>query len=205
MIELYTTTTANGYRASIMLEETGLPYTYKYIKHREGQTLTPEFYKLSPLSAVPVIVDPDGPGGKPITLAQSAAIALYLADKSGKFMPRDEAKRWEVLQWVMHIMHDHAGTNTNLVFLPQLPEKPEAAIKQTEQRLVTYYGRVDRRLADSEYIAGDISVADFCLYPVVARRPHLLEGDHLHHLKRWRDKMAARPGVAKGMSIPPAA
>lgn len=202
MIELYTTTTANGYRASIMLEECGLPYTWKYIKHREGQTLTPEFLKLSPLSAVPVIVDLDGPNGRPFTLAQSAAIALYLAEKSGKYLPRDPEKRWTVMQWLMHIMHDHAGTNTNLVFLPQLPEKPEAAIKQTEQRLLTYFGRVNRRLAESEYIAHDLSVADFCLYPVVARRPYLLEGEGLDHLKRWRAQMAARPGVIKGMSIP---
>jgi GST-like protein len=202
VIKLYTTTTANGYRASIMLEECGLPYTYEYIKHREGQTLTPEFIKLSPLSAVPVIVDPDGPGGKPLTLAQSAAIALYLAEKSGKFLPRDPAQRWIVMQWLMHVMHDHAGTNTNLVFLPQLPEKPEAAIKQTEQRLLTYFGRVDRRLAESEYLAGDLSVADFCLYPIIARRPHLLEPEGLTHLKRWRAHMAARPGVIKGMQIP---
>jgi GST-like protein len=108
------------------------------------------------------------------------------------------------MQWLMHIMHDHAGTNTNLVFLPQLPEKPEAAIKQTEQRLLMYFARVDRRLAESEYIADDLSVADFCLYPVVARRPYLLEGERLDHLKRWRAHMAARPGVIKGMSIPAA-
>jgi len=202
VIELYTTTTANGYRASIMLEECGLPYTYKYIRHREGETLTAEFLKLSPLSAVPVIVDHEGPGGKPFTLAQSAAIALYLAEKSEKFLPKDPAKRWTTMQWLMHVMHDHAGTNTNLVFLPQLPDKPEAAIKQTEQRLVTYFSRVDRQLSQSEYIAGELSVVDFALYPIIARRPHLLEPDGLNHLKRWRAQIAARPGVVKGMSVP---
>lgn len=201
MIDLYMDITANGYRAALLLEESGLAYRPHRVDHHAGETLTPEFVKLSPLSKVPVIVDHDGPGGAPLTLAQSGAIALYVAEKSGRLLPRDDTARFTALQWFFHVMTDHVGTNTGLVFLPRLPEKPHAAIADFEARLTTYFGRVDRRLAEVDYLAGDISIADLALYPIIVRRPHLLEPAGLDHLKRWRDRMAARPAVARGLKV----
>lgn len=201
MIDLYMDTTANGYRAAILLEESGLPYRAHRVDHHAGETLTPDFIALSPLSKVPVIVDHDGPGGAPLTLAQSGAIALYVAQKSGRLLPADEAARFAALQWFFHVMTDHVGTNTALVFLPRLAEKPVAAIADFEARLTTYFGRVDRRLAEVEYLAGQVSIADLALYPIIVRRPHLLAPPGLDNLKRWRDRMATRPGVIGGLKV----
>lgn len=201
MIELFLDTTANGYRAAIVLSECEIPFTPRYIDHHAGENLTPEFVALNPQAAVPVIVDHDGPGGAPLVIAQSGAIALYAAERSGLFLPAEPAARWSVLQWFLHVMTDHVGTNTALVYLPRLPERPTAAITDFESRLLTYFGRVDRRLREVDHLAGEVSIADFALLPIVIRRPYLVEQVGLDALRAWRERMLARPLTQTALAI----
>ncbi|MBM3539794.1 MAG: glutathione S-transferase [Alphaproteobacteria bacterium] len=203
MIDLYTAGTGNGRRASVMLEECGVPYTVHKLDLTKGEQKTPEYLKINPLGAIPAIVDHDGPGGQKITLSQSGAIALYLCEKTGKFLPKDMAKRAVAMQWLLHAMSDEAPTSGALFRLGSLPEKPAAAIASFETRLIDMFRHVDKRLGEAEYLAGELSVADFALYPVVAGRMALLDNaGKLDNLKRWAGALAARPGVSKGMKVP---
>ena len=203
MIDLYTAATGNGRRASVMLEECGLPYTVHKLDLSKGESKTPEYLKINPAGAIRAIVDHDGPGGRTLTLAQSAAIALYLCEKSGKFLPKDAAKRAVALQWLLHAMSDEAPTSGALFRLNSLPEKPVAAITSFEKRLGDMFTYVNKRLGEVEYLAGELSVADFALYPVVAGRKPIVDAvGGLDNLKRWTAALAARPGVTKGMTVP---
>jgi len=124
MIELYTAQSSNGQRAAIALEECGLPYRVHKLELMQGEQRTPEFLALNPAGAIPVIVDPDGPGGAPLTLSQSGAIALYAAEKTGKFLPRDPARRAQALQWLMYGVSDVASASMMVFFESVLlPEK----------------------------------------------------------------------------------
>jgi GST-like protein len=204
MIDLYTAGTGNGRRASIMLEECGLSYNVHKIDLAKGDQKTPQFLKLNPLGAIPVIVDADGPGGKPVTLSQSGAIVLYLADKTGKFLPTDKAKRAAALQWFMHAGTDVASASTGLFLVTNAaPEKVASIQAYFETRLLDIFRGNDQRLGEAEYLAGDYSIADIALYPVVLARKDLVDKtDGLTNLKRWAAKMGARPGVAKGAKVP---
>jgi len=203
MIDLYTAATGNGRRASVMLEECGVPYTVHKLDLTKGESKTPEYLKINPAGAIPAIVDRDGPGGQTVTLAQSGAIALYLCEKTGKFLPKDAGKRAVALQWFLHAMSDEAPTSGALFRLNSLPEKPAAAISSFETRLLGMFRYVNARLGEAEYLAGEISVADFALYPVIAGRMAQIEGaGGLDNLKRWANALSARPGVAKGMKVP---
>src|SRR3954465_3511841 len=133
MIHLYTAGTGNGRRASIMLEECGLTYTYDKIEFDKPKPQA--FLALNPLGAIPAIIDPEGPGGKPLPLTQSAAIALYLCEKTGKFLPTDMAKRALVMQWLMHAVPHQAPANGAIFQLNGLPDKPASAIGLFEKRL----------------------------------------------------------------------
>ncbi|MBI3452807.1 MAG: glutathione S-transferase N-terminal domain-containing protein [Rhodospirillales bacterium] len=200
MIDLYTAGTGNGRRASVMLEECGLPYVVHRVDLVSGESKTPAFLTLNPMGVIPVIVDKDGPGGKPLTLAQSGAIALYLAEKTGKFLPADLARRAPVLQWFMHVMSDQQPTSSAIFYTSSLPDKPASAIAKFETRLTDFLRFVDKRLGEVEYLAGELSVADFALYPLAAGRQALIDKvGGLDNLKRWTKALAARPGVARGM------
>jgi GST-like protein len=202
MIDVYAYGTGNGLRPCVAMAECELEHTVHKVDLANGENLTPEFLKLNPLGAVPVIVDHDGPGGKPLAISQSAAIVLYAAEKSGRFLPSDAAVRTLALQWLMFDASDIAGTN-NAIFMTTMraPEKVPAAIEMFENRLYSLFGNTDQRLAEVEYLAGEISVADLALYPFVALRKPLLEArDPLPNLERWAASMAVRPGVAKGMA-----
>jgi len=202
MIDLYTAATGNGRRASVILEECGLPYTVHKLDLTKGEQKTPEYLKINPAGAIPAIVDRGAAGG-PITLAQSGAIALYACEKSGKFLPTDPAKRAVVLQWFLHAMSDQAPSSGVLFRLGSMPEKPAAVLSAFETRLADMFRFVDARLGQAEYLAGELSVADFALYPVVASRTKLVESTGgLDNLARWSAALAARPGVAKGMKVP---
>jgi GSH-dependent disulfide-bond oxidoreductase len=202
MIDLYTAATGNGRRASVMLEECGLPYTVYKLDLTKGEQKTPEYLKINPAGAIPAIVDKNGAGG-PITLAQSGAIALYVCEKSGKFLPTSPAKRAAALQWFLHAMSDQAPSSGAIFRLGSMPEKPAGAIATFEDRLADMFRYVNTRLGQAEYLADELSVADFALYPVVASRAALVEKTGgLDNLKRWTAALAARPGVAKGMKIP---
>ncbi len=201
MIDLYTFTTSNGQRAAIMLEECGLPYRVHKVDLFKGEQQDPSFLKLNPAGAIPVIVDPDGPGGKSLTLSQSAAIALYLAEKTGRFLPADPVRRTLALQWLMFSLSDVAAASGTIFIVSTLaPEKSPANVAFFEERLVRFLRVADGALADREWLAGELSVADFSLYPIYAVRQALVDkAGGMPNLVRWMAALAARPGVAKGM------
>ena len=201
MIEFFTFPTSNGQRVAIMLEECGLPYRVRTVDLTKGEQRNPEFLQLNPAGAIPVIVDPEGPGGKPLTLAQSAAILIYLAEKTGRFLPSDTARRYLTLQWMMHAASDCAASTGSIFQLSALaPEKSPANVKWFEERLLRQLRVADARLAGREWLAGEISIADFALYPVFAVRKALVDaaGD-LPNLMRWAAALAARPATARAM------
>ena len=167
----------------------------------KGEARTPEFLKLNPAGQIPVIVDHDGPGGKPLTLAQSGAIILYCAEKSGKFLPKDPATRALALQWFMQTATDVAPVSGAIFQLEMVaPEKNESITKHFHKRLINFFAVCDALLAGNQYLAGELSVADFQLYPNYVARKALIDGaGGLSNLHRWAAAMAARPGVAKGM------
>jgi GST-like protein len=203
MIDFYTAATANGHRAAIALEESGLPYRVHKLDLKAGDQRKPEYLKINPAGAIPAIVDDAGPDGKPLALAQSGAIVLYVAEKSGKFLPTDPARRAIALQWLLHACSDVAGGSGTLFQLSMVaPEKSAPNVEFFEKRLVNALRVADARLADREYLADEFSVADLALYPVVATRTPVIEKHGgLPNLAKWAERMAARPGVAKGMQV----
>jgi GST-like protein len=200
MLDLYTAGTNNGQRATITLEECGLPYNLHKIDLAKGGAKTEEFKKLNPNARIPVLVDSEGPGGKPITVTQSWAICLYAAEKSGRLLPRDPARRIEALSWLFHVATDLAPMRS--------PNNAATAIG-AKDRVLAFYDRgfrealetIDRRLGEAEYLAGEISVADLALYPMVKRRSVLAEAaPALANMLRWMRSMDARPGCQRGLA-----
>ena len=201
MIELHAGKSSNSQRVSIVLEECGLPYRVHRYSLMEGEHRTPAFAALNPAGMVPVIVDNDGPGGVPVTLTQSGAIVVYLAEKTRRFVPRDEMMRTRVLEWMAFTTTDIVGASTGIfVNTAILPDRSPANVAFYEERLMRYLRVADARLAGREWLADELSIADFALYPVVVVRASLIEhADGMTHLKRWRDRLAARPAVDRGM------
>ncbi|MGH8631659.1 MAG: glutathione S-transferase family protein [Burkholderiales bacterium] len=202
MIDLYFAGTANGQRASVALEETGLAYRLRRVDLAKGEQRSPEFLRLNPAGLIPVIVDSDGPGGKPLTLTQSGAIVLYCAERSGKFLPKDAARRALAMQWFMHAASDVSGTSGTIFRLENAaPEKSAANVEYFRKRLLAFFAVCDRALEGRDFLAGELSVADLLLYPNFAARKALLDqAGSLGNLQRWGAAMAARPGVARGMN-----
>jgi GST-like protein len=200
MIDLYAAGTSNGMRARIALEECGLPYTFHPIALDKGEHKTAAFLAMNPNGQIPVIVDRDGPGGKPLTLSQSSAILIYCAEKSGKFMPQDGAARAAMLQALMN-----ASTDVTPIFGAYFaltrskdPHAPGAQIFR--DRLRGLFRVWDDQLAARKYCAGDeITIADFSLYAGYARMlavaPDMLEG--FANVARWGQAIAARPAIQR--------
>jgi GST-like protein len=203
MIELYFAPTANGLRAAVALEETGLPYRTHKVDLAKGEQRTPGFLKLNPAGLIPVIVDPDGPGGKPLTLSQSGAIILYAAEKSGKFLPKDAARRALAIQWMMQAASDIAGTSSTIFRMEaSVPEKIAANTDYFKQRLFGFFAVCDAQLAAREYLAEEFSVADIMLYPNFAARKALIDqAGGFANLQRWGAATGSRPGVQRGMKV----
>jgi GST-like protein len=201
MIELYAAQSSNGQRAAIVLEECGLPYRVHKLELMKGEQRTPEFLKINPAGAIPVIVDPDGPGGAPITLSQSGAIAIYAAEKTGKFLPRDPVQRAVALQWLMYAVTDCAAASMTVFFeTVLLPEKEPANLKFCEERLLRYFRVANGRLDGREWLADELTIADFGLYPLCAvRKPYIDGAGDMPHLTRWMEAIAARGAVTKAM------
>ena len=202
MIDLYTFGTGNGKRASVMLEECGLPYTAHKIDLTKGEHKKPEYLRINPAGVIPAIVDSEGPGGKPLTLSQSGAIALYAAEKSGKFLPRDPVRRILAIQWLMHSVSDCALSVGTIFVTGMLPDKPPSVIARFKERLSGFFRAIDSHLGQNEYLAGELSIADFALYTVVTTGKTLLEWKDFQNLDRWAATLGARPGVQKGMKVP---
>ena len=202
-IELYYWPTPNGWKISILLEETGLPYTVKYINIGKGEQFEPSFLKIAPNNRMPAIVDPQGPDGQPISIFESGAILQYLGRKTGQFYPADERARVEVDQWLfwqMGGLGPMAGQAHH--FRQYAPEKIEYGINRYTNEVNRLYGVMNKRLADRDYLAGDYSIADMaCIGWVV---PHQNQGQNLDdfpNLKRWVEAVKARPAVEKGLRV----
>ena len=203
MIHLYTAGTGNGRRASVMLDECGLQYTAHKLDLAKGEQKKPDYLAINPAGAIPAIVDEAGPGGKKLTLAQSGAILLYLAEKTGKFLPKDPAKKAEALQWFMAVSTDIApASSTIFVMGNAAPDKTPANQQFLESRFGNMLKNCDAKLAKNKYLAGDeVTLADLALIPVVDSRKALIDKTPgLDNLKRWAAEMTARPGVKKGLS-----
>jgi GST-like protein len=203
MIDLYTWPTPNGHKVHIFLEEVGMPYTVHAINIGTGDQFEPEFLKISPNNKMPAIVDQDGPGGKPYAVFESGAILLYLAEKTGQYLPSDPTGRYDVIQWLMFQM---GGIGPMLGqahhFRMYAPEKIEYAFNRYTNEASRLYGVVDKRLSEHEYLAGDYSIADMATFPWL--RYHENQGQKLEdypHLKRWYDQLEARPAVQRGLEI----
>jgi GSH-dependent disulfide-bond oxidoreductase len=203
MIDLYAAGTSNGMRARIALEECGLPYTLKFVDLAKGENKTPQFLAMNPNGQIPVIVDHDGPGGKPLTLSQSTAILIYAAEKSGKFMPKDPAARAAMLQALMS-----ASTDVTPVFGAYFGAKnkePDSPLTQMfKDRVRALFQVWDGALGKSKYCAGDeVTVADLSLYAGYARikgaAPDAVEG--MPNLTRWAEAMAARPAIQRALKF----
>jgi GST-like protein len=203
MIDLYTWTTPNGRKASVMLEECGLPYTVHKIDIGKGDQFTPAFLAVNPNGKIPAIVDSDGPGGKPISVFESGAILIYLAEKTGKFMPADPRGRYAVLQWLMFQMGG-VGPMFGQAhhFIRFAPEKVPYGIERYSKETRRLYGVLDKRLGEAPFLAGEYSIADMATVPWVNRHEyHEVKLEDFPNVKRWHDALMARPAVAKGMAV----
>ena len=204
MIDLYTWPTPNGHKIHIMLEETGLPYRVHPVNIGGGDQFKPEFLKISPNNKMPAMIDSDGPDGKPISLFESGAMLLYLASKTGRFLPENIRDRWATLQWLMFQM---GGVGPMLGqahhFLAYAPEKIPYAMKRYSNEANRLYGVMDRRLAESKFIACDeYTIADMAIMPWL--RSHERQGvnmDEYAHVKKWFDGIAARPAVQRALKV----
>jgi GST-like protein len=204
MIELHTWTTPNGRKVSVMLEECGLPYTVHKVNIGQNEQFKPEFLAISPNNRIPAIVDPEGPDGKPIHLFESGAILVYLAGKTGKFLPASASGKYEALQWLMWQMGG-VGPMFGQAhhFLRAAPEQVPYGIKRYVDEAKRLYGVLDRRLAEAAYMAGEYSIADIATYPWIARHEwHKVDLAEFPNVKRWYDTIGRRPAVVRGMAVP---
>ena len=204
MIDLYTWTTPNGRKVSIMLEELALPYRVHPINIGQGEQFRPEYLKINPNGKIPSIIDPEGPGGEPITMMESGAILIYLAGKTGKLLPASVRDRYVALQWLMFQMGG-VGPIFGQVhhFLRAAREQVPYAIERYTRETRRLYGVLNERLEDREFLADGYSVADIATYPWVARHEwHKTDLNDFAHVKRWFDAISARPAVKRGMKVP---
>ena len=204
MIEVHTWATPNGHKIHIMLEETGLPYRVHAVDIGKGEQFKPEFLAISPNNKIPAMIDTDGPGGKPLALAESGAMLFYLASKTGRFLPASLADRWRVMQWVMTQM-GHVGPMLGQAhhFLQYAPEKIEYAMNRYRNEARRLYGVLDRQLKKSEWLAcGEYTIADMATMPWL-RAPERqgVDIEEYPHVKRWRDRIAERPAVKRAVEV----
>ena len=202
-IDVYYWPTPNGHKITIMLEECGLPYGIKPVNIGKGEQFAPNFLAFSPNNRMPAIIDPDGPGGKPISVFESGAILQYLGRKTGKFYPGEERARVECEEWLfwqMAGLGPMAGQAHH--FRNYAPEKIPYGIDRYTNEVNRLYGVLDKRLAGREWVAGTYTIADMAIYPWV--RPYKNQGQDLADfpaLEAWYKRMHARPAVAKGVKV----
>ena len=204
MIELYTWKTSNGRKATVMLEECAVPYNLHPIDISKDDQFTPEFIKINPNSKIPAIVDTEGPKGEPYTVIESGAILMYLAEKTGKFMPQEMAARYDVIQWLMFQMGG-IGPIFGQVhhFKRAAKEQVPYAINRYYNECRRLYGVLDGRLEGREYICDEVSIADFATLPWVFRHDwQEVDLNDFPNVKRWYDLLMARPALTRGMNLP---
>jgi GST-like protein len=203
MIQLYTWGTPNGKKVSIMLEEVGLPYEVHAINFGQNDQFKPEYLAINPNNMIPAIIDPDGPGGKPLKLFESGAILMYLAEKSAKLWPADLAQRYTVIQWLMFQMGGVGPMFGQANYFFRLEEKVPYAIERFHKEAKRLYNVLDQELGQHEYLGGEYSIADIAAYPWVWRHDgHHVALEDYPNVKRWYDQIGKRPAVQRGMEIP---
>ena len=203
-IDLYYWPTPNGWKITIFLEEVDLPYNVVPVDIAAGDQYEPEFLKISPNNKMPAIIDPEGPDGAPITLFESGAILIYLADKTERFFPQTPRERYAVLQWLMFQM-GHVGPMLGQAhhFRLYAPEKIPYAVERYTNEAARLYRVIDRRLAETTFFAGDeYTIADMAIFPWL--RSHENQGqtlDDYPSLKRWYEGMEARPAIRRALDV----
>jgi GST-like protein len=204
MIEVYSWATPNGHKVHIMLEECGLPYRVHPVDIGAGAQFDPDFLAISPNNKIPAITDPDGPDGAPISLFESGAILLYLAAKTGRFLPEGTRGKYEVLQWLMFQMGS-VGPMLGQThhFRIYAPEKLPYAIDRYSNEARRLYGVMDQRLAKSKYLGGKAySIADIAVFPWLRSwKNQGIDWADYPHLKGWFDEIGARPAVKRGVEV----
>lgn len=214
MIRLYSWPTSNGRKVSIMLEECGLDYVVTPIDIGAGAQFAPEFLAVNPNGKIPAIVDEQGPDGRPMSLFESGAILIYLAEKTGRFLPAAPRGRYETLQWLMFQMGGVGPIfGQTHHFLRAAPERVPYAEERYKKETARLYRVLDRRLATSAslccdgsagFLAGEYGIADIATFPWVARHEwHSINLADYPAVRRWFDGIAARPAVIRGMAVPP--
>lgn len=202
-IELYYWPTPNGWKITILLEELGVPYEVKYVNIGKGEQFEPSFLAIAPNNRMPAIIDPEGPGGEPISIFESGAILQYLGRKFGKFYPADERQRVEVEQWLywqVGGLGPMAGQAHH--FRNYAPEKIPYAIDRYTNEVNRLYGVMNKRLADRDFLAGDYSIADMASVGwVKSYKNQGQEIEDFPHLKRWFDTLLARPAVERAIAV----
>lgn len=202
-IEVYFWPTPNGFKITVMLEECKLPYVIRPVNIGRGDQFKPEFLAISPNNRMPAIVDPNGPGGKPISVFESGAILQYLARKTGKFYPANERRRVEADEWLFWQIGGvgpMAGQAHH--FRSYAPEKIEYAIDRYTKEVGRLYGVIDKRVAERDFLAGSYSIADMATYPWAKLWERQGQDiGKLPNFKRWLDRVRARPGVERGMAV----
>ena len=204
MIDLYTAATPNGRKVSIMLEEVGLPYTVHPIDIGADEQFEPSFLEISPNNKIPAIVDSEGPGGEPVSVFESGAILIYLAEKTGCLMPSQARQRLVVLQWLMFQMGGvgpmFGQANHFIKFASEDVPYGKTRYRNEVMRLL---GVMDRRLAAVPYLAGDYSIADVATWPWVMRTEwYDTDWSRFPHVRRWYDTIGGREAVMRGAAIP---
>lgn len=203
-IELHAFDTPNGRKISVALEEMALAYTVIVVDIRQGQQREPAFLRISPNGKIPAIVDPEGPHGTPVSVFESGAILIYLAEKTRRFWPEDLEARIPVLEWLM-FQHGGFGPIPGQVhhFLTVDSEDDRRyGLERYSKETRRLYGVMDGRLADRAFFAGDLSIADFAILGWAWRHPrHKVDLADFPHVKRWYDTMMARPGVQRGFAV----
>ncbi len=204
MIDVYSWATPNGHKVHIMLEECGLPYRAHPVDIGAGDQFKPEFLAISPNNKIPALTDPDGPDGQPISLFESGAILLYLAGKTGRFLPEGAAAKYEVLQWLMFQMGS-IGPMLGQAhhFRIYAPERIAYAIDRYTNEARRLYGVMNERLARSPYLGGrEYSIADIAVFPWLRSwKNQGIDWNDFPHLRRWFDEIGARPAVQRGCEV----
>ncbi len=203
-ITLHTWNTPNGRKISVALEEMEVPYTVKTVNILKGEQHNPDFLRISPNNRIPAIVDPDGPGGQPISVFESGAILLYLGEKTGKFLPASLRERVPVMEWLMWQMGGFGPIPGQVHHFRMLESEADRryGLKRYSDETRRLYGVLDRRLAEVEFVGGDLSVADFAVLGWAWRHErHQISLDDFPNVKRWYETLFARPGVQRGFDV----
>jgi GST-like protein len=204
MIDLHAWPTPNGFKVSIFLEEAAVPYNVIPVDIGKGEQFKPEFLKISPNNRIPAIIDPDGPGGRPISVFESGAILIYLGQKTGKFLPTDQRRQVPVMEWLMWQMGGFGPMPGQVHHFLQVENEQDRryGLERYSKETRRLYGVLDKRLAGREYVADECSIADFAILGWAWRHErHQVDLADFPEVKRWYATMMGRPGTKKGFEV----